>query len=74
MSIFLWGTRSLAACEGATNCCCPRCWGSSSFKAYLAIENGYDGIPVINKVELSSAMVAEVTIQVLEPVDVKKAK
>ena len=40
--------------------------------AYLAIENDLTIIPVINKVDLPSAMVEEVSMQVVELIGCKK--
>ena len=61
-------SRSLAACEGALLLvdAAQGVEAQTVSNAYLAIENDLTIIPVINKVDLSSAMVTEVTIQVLE--------
>ena len=42
--------------------------------AYLAIENDLTIIPVINKVDLPSAMVDEVTMQVVELIGCQEEK
>ena len=61
-------SRSLAACEGALLLvdAAQGVEAQTVSNAYLAIENGLTIIPVINKVDLSSAMIEEVTMQVLE--------
>ena len=61
-------SRSLAACEGALLLvdAAQGVEAQTVSNAYLAIENGLTIIPVINKVDLSSAMIEEVTVQVLE--------
>ena len=61
-------SRSLAACEGALLLvdAAQGVEAQTVSNAYLAIENDLTIIPVINKIDLPSAMVAEVTMQVLE--------
>ena len=61
-------SRSLAACEGALLLvdAAQGVEAQTVSNAYLAIENDLTIIPVINKVDLPSAMVDEVTMQVVE--------
>ena len=61
-------SRSLAACEGALLLvdAAQGVEAQTVSNAYLAIENDLTIIPVINKIDLPSAMVAEATMQVLE--------
>ena len=67
-------SRSLAACEGALLLvdAAQGVEAQTVSNAYLAIENDLTIIPVINKVDLSSAMVSEVTMQVLELIGCKE--
>ena len=61
-------SRSLAACEGALLLvdAAQGVEAQTVSNAYLAIENDLTIIPIINKVDLSSAMVDEVIMQVIE--------
>ena len=67
-------SRSLAACEGALLLvdAAQGVEAQTVSNAYLAIENDLTIIPVINKVDLPSAMVSEVTMQVLELIGCKE--
>ncbi len=69
-------SRSLAACEGALLIvdAAQGVEAQTVSNAYLAIENDLTIIPVINKIDLSSAMIAEVTIQVLELIGCKESE
>ena len=61
-------SRSLAACEGAILVvdATQGVEAQTISNLYLAIENGLEIIPVLNKIDLQSAMVDEVKQQVLE--------
>ncbi len=61
-------SRSLAACEGALLLvdAAQGVEAQTVSNAYLAIENNLTLIPIINKVDLPSAMVDEVRIQIME--------
>ena len=61
-------SRSLAACEGALLLvdAAQGVEAQTVSNAYLAIENDLSIIPVINKVDLPSAMIEEVKMQVIE--------
>lgn len=61
-------TRSLAACEGAVLLvdASQGVQAQTVANAYLAIENNLEIIPVINKIDLPGAQVADVTIQIEE--------
>ena len=61
-------SRSLAACEGALLLvdAAQGVEAQTVSNAYLAIENGLTIIPVINKIDLPSALIDEVKMQVVE--------
>ena len=61
-------SRSLAACEGALLLvdAAQGVEAQTVSNTYLAIENDLTLIPIINKVDLSSAMVDDVKIQIME--------
>ena len=61
-------SRSLAACEGALLLvdAAQGVEAQTVSNAYLAIENDLTLIPIINKVDLPSAMVEDVKIQIME--------
>jgi GTP-binding protein LepA len=67
-------SRSLAACEGALLVVdsTQGIEAQTISNLYLAIENGLEIIPVLNKIDLPSAMVDEVGEQVLELIGGKK--
>ena len=61
-------SRSLAACEGALLLidAAQGVEAQTVSNTYLAIENGLNIIPIINKVDLKSAMIADVKAQIIE--------
>ncbi|MGO8683835.1 MAG: translation elongation factor 4 [Thermoleophilia bacterium] len=61
-------SRSLAACEGAVLVvdCTQGVEAQTVANAYLAVENNLEIIPVLNKVDLPAANVAEVELEVHE--------
>ncbi len=61
-------SRSLAACEGALLLvdAAQGVEAQTVSNTYLAIENNLNIIPIINKVDLKSAMVEDVKIQIME--------
>ena len=61
-------SRSLAACEGALLLvdAAQGVEAQTVSNTYLAIENDLTVIPIINKVDLQSAMVDDVKIQIME--------
>src|SRR6266850_1053872 len=61
-------SRSLEACEGAILVvdCTQGVEAQTISNLYLAIEAGLEIIPVLNKVDLQSAMVEEVAAQIIE--------
>ncbi len=61
-------SRSLAACEGALLLvdAAQGVEAQTVSNTYLAIENNLNIIPIINKVDLKSAMVDDVKIQIME--------
>ncbi|HCN37705.1 MAG TPA: elongation factor 4 [Bacteroidetes bacterium] len=67
-------SRSLAACEGALLVVdsTQGIEAQTISNLYLAIENGLEIIPVMNKIDLPSAMIDEVGDQVLELIGGKK--
>lgn len=67
-------SRSLAACEGALLVvdATQGVEAQTISNLYLAIENGLEIIPVINKIDLQNAMVDEVTEQIVELLGCKK--
>ena len=67
-------SRSLAACEGALLLvdAAQGVEAQTVSNAYLAIENDLSIIPVINKVDLPSAMIEEVKMQVIELIGCKE--
>lgn len=67
-------SRSLAACEGALLVVdsTQGIEAQTISNLYLAIENGLEIIPVLNKIDLPSAMVDEVSEQILELIGGKK--
>jgi len=67
-------SRSLAACEGALLVvdATQGVEAQTISNLYLAIENGLEIIPVINKVDLQNAMIDEVTNQIIELIGCKK--
>ncbi len=67
-------SRSLAACEGALLVvdATQGVEAQTISNLYLAIENGLEIIPVINKIDLQNAMVDEVTEQIIELLGCKK--
>ncbi|MBV6479379.1 MAG: Elongation factor 4 [Ignavibacteria bacterium] len=67
-------SRSLAACEGALLVidATQGVEAQTISNLYLAIENGLEIIPVINKVDLQNAMIDEVTDQIIELIGCKK--
>jgi len=67
-------SRSLAACEGALLVvdATQGVEAQTISNLYLAIDNGLEIIPVINKIDLQNAMVDEVTEQIIELLGCKK--
>lgn len=67
-------SRSLAACEGAILVvdATQGIEAQTISNLYLAIDNGLEIIPVINKIDLQSAMVDEVKEQIIELIGGKK--
>lgn len=67
-------SRSLAACEGAILVvdATQGIEAQTISNLYLAIDNGLEIIPVINKIDLQSAMVDEVKDQIIELIGGKK--
>lgn len=67
-------SRSLAACEGALLVvdATQGVEAQTISNLYLAIDNGLEIIPVINKIDLQNAMVDEVTNQIIELIGCKK--
>ena len=61
-------SRSLAACEGALLLidAAQGVEAQTVSNTYLAIENGLNIIPIINKVDLKSAMITDVKAQIIE--------
>jgi len=67
-------SRSLAACEGALLVvdATQGVEAQTISNLYLAIDNGLEIIPVINKIDLQNAMTEEVTAQIIELLGCKK--
>lgn len=67
-------SRSLAACEGALLVvdATQGVEAQTISNLYLAIDNGLEIIPVINKIDLQNAMVEDVTNQIIELIGCKK--
>lgn len=67
-------SRSLAACEGALLVvdATQGVEAQTISNLYLAIENGLEIIPVINKIDLQNSMVDEVTEQIVELLGCRK--
>lgn len=67
-------SRSLAACEGALLVvdATQGVEAQTISNLYLAIDNGLEIIPVINKIDLQNSMVEEVTAQIIELIGCKK--
>ena len=67
-------SRSLAACEGALLVvdATQGVEAQTISNLYLAIDNGLEIIPVINKIDLQNAMVDDVTDQIIELIGCKK--
>ncbi|MBS1519049.1 MAG: elongation factor 4 [Bacteroidetes bacterium] len=67
-------SRSLAACEGALLVvdATQGVEAQTISNLYLAIDNGLEIIPVINKIDLQNSMVDEVTNQIIELIGCKK--
>ncbi|MCB0726233.1 MAG: translation elongation factor 4 [Ignavibacteriae bacterium] len=67
-------SRSLAACEGALLVvdATQGVEAQTISNLYLAIDNGLEIIPVINKIDLQNSMVDEVTAQIIELIGCKK--
>jgi len=67
-------SRSLAACEGALLVvdATQGVEAQTISNLYLAIDNGLEIIPVINKIDLQNSMVDEVTEQIIELIGCKK--
>jgi len=67
-------SRSLAACEGALLVvdATQGVEAQTISNLYLAMDNGLEIIPVINKIDLQNAMVEDVTNQIIELIGCKK--
>ncbi|MDQ3194457.1 MAG: translation elongation factor 4 [Bacteroidota bacterium] len=67
-------SRSLAACEGALLVvdATQGVEAQTISNLYLAIDNGLEIIPIINKIDLQNAMADEVTNQIIELIGCKK--
>ncbi|MFZ1320620.1 MAG: translation elongation factor 4 [Ignavibacteria bacterium] len=67
-------SRSLAACEGALLVvdATQGVEAQTISNLYLAIDNGLEIIPIINKIDLQNSMVDEVTDQIIELIGCKK--
>jgi GTP-binding protein LepA len=67
-------SRSLAACEGALLVvdATQGVEAQTISNLYLAIDNGLEIIPVINKIDLQNSMVDEVTAQIIELIGCNK--
>ncbi|HMQ68702.1 MAG TPA: translation elongation factor 4 [Ignavibacteria bacterium] len=67
-------SRSLAACEGALLVvdATQGVEAQTISNLYLAIDNGLEIIPVINKIDLQNSMVDEVTAQIIELIGCEK--
>lgn len=67
-------SRSLAACEGALLVvdATQGVEAQTISNLYLAIDNGLEIIPVINKIDLQNSMIDEVTEQIIELLGCKK--